>query len=181
MLALTADELAPTDTTDAAIDAFNGAGIREIVMVGRRGPAQASFTTPELIELGELAGADVIVDPVDLEGAEPTDTNSKRNLEVLREYATRRPEGKPKRLVLRFLLSPVAILGEDPRDGPRKDRPADEVQRLLLGRAARPVVYEGWTSIDGLERAAGERLGRPRVKLCSWDELLAAAERVAAG
>ena len=63
MLALTPEELAPTDTTDAAIEAFDSAGIREIVMVGRRGPAQAAFTTPELIELGELAGADVIVDP----------------------------------------------------------------------------------------------------------------------
>src|SRR6185503_3290608 len=105
--------LAPTDTTDAALAAFETAGIREIVMVGRRGPAQAAFTTPELIELGELAGADVIVDPADLEGAEGTDTNSTRNLEVLREYAAREPEGKPKRLVLRFLLSPVAILGDE--------------------------------------------------------------------
>src|SRR5213082_194310 len=61
MLALTPEELAPTDTTDAAIEAFVDAGIREIVMVGRRGPAQAAFTTPELQELGELAGADVIV------------------------------------------------------------------------------------------------------------------------
>ena len=69
MLALTPEELAPTDTTDAAIEAFNDAGIREIVMVGRRGPAQAAFTNPELLELGELAGADVIVDPADLEGA----------------------------------------------------------------------------------------------------------------
>src|SRR6266511_87518 len=76
MLALTPEEIAPTDTTDAAIEAFNGAGIREIVMVGRRGPAQAAFTTTELIELGELSGADVIVDPSDLIGAEPTDTNS---------------------------------------------------------------------------------------------------------
>ena len=75
----------------------------------------------------------------------------------------------------------VELLLEDLRDGPRKDRPADDLERLLLGRGARPVVYEGWTSIDELERAAGERLGRPRVKLCSWDELLAAAERVAAG
>ena len=65
------------------------------------------------MELGELAGADVIVDPADLEGAEPTDTNSERNLAVLREYAAREPEGKPKRLVLRFLLSPVAILGDE--------------------------------------------------------------------
>jgi ferredoxin/flavodoxin---NADP+ reductase len=54
MLALTKDELDPTDTTDAAIDAIANAGIEEIVMVGRRGPAQAAFTTPELIELGEL-------------------------------------------------------------------------------------------------------------------------------
>src|SRR3954454_20620622 len=108
MLALTPAELSPTDTTDAAIDAFNGSGITEIVMVGRRGPAQAAFTTPELIELGELAGADVIVDPAELDGAEPTDTNSQRNLEVLREYAARTPSGKPKRLVLRFFRSPTA-------------------------------------------------------------------------
>jgi ferredoxin/flavodoxin---NADP+ reductase len=273
MLALTPEELAPTDTTDAAIEAFNSAGIREIVMVGRRGPAQAAFTTPELIELGELAGADVIVDPADLDGAEPTDTNSERNLAVLREYAAREPEGKPKRLVLRFLLSPVAILGEervegielvhnrleadatgalravptgetetlecgivfrsvgyrgvalpgvpfddnrgtianengrvgpgvyvagwikrgpsgvigtnkkdaaetvelllaDLRDAPRKDRPAEELDRLLLERGVRPVVYAGWTSIDELERTAGEELGRPRVKLVTWAELL---------
>src|SRR5437764_6207752 len=112
MLALTPEELASTDTTDAAIDAFAAAGVREIVMVGRRGPAQAAFTTPELIELGELAGADVIVDPEDLEGAEPHDTNAERNLAVLREYAARTPEGKPKRLVLRFFQSPVALVGE---------------------------------------------------------------------
>jgi ferredoxin--NADP+ reductase len=281
MLALTPEELAPTDTTDAAIEAFNDAGIREIVMIGRRGPAQAAFTTPELIELGELAGADVIVDPADLEGAEPTDTNSERNLEVLRKYAAREPEGKPKRLVLRFFRSPVAIRGEerveavelvrnrleadesgylravptderetlpaslvfrsvgyhgvalpgvpfdgrsgtipnergrvspgvyvagwikrgpsgvigtnkkdatetvellleDLRDAPRKDRAAEEVETLLLGRGVRLVLYPGWVSIDERERAAGEKLGRPRVKLCSWDELLDAAEQVAA-
>src|SRR5436305_13428257 len=63
MLALTAEELEPTDTTDAAIEAIANAGIEEIVMVGRRGPAQAAFTTPELIELGELEGAAVVVDP----------------------------------------------------------------------------------------------------------------------
>src|SRR6266576_6602691 len=106
MLALTPDELAGTDTTDSAIDALNTAGIREIVMVGRRGPAQAAFTTPELHELGELAGADVIVDPADLEGAEPTDTNSERNLAVLHEYAARESAGKPRRVVFRFFHSP---------------------------------------------------------------------------
>src|SRR6266567_2779590 len=62
MLALTPEELAPTDTTDQAIDAISSSSLKEIVVVGRRGPAQASFTTPELQELGELAGADVVVD-----------------------------------------------------------------------------------------------------------------------
>jgi ferredoxin--NADP+ reductase len=280
MLALSPEELAPTDTTDAAIDALTGAGIEEIVMIGRRGPAEAAFTTPELIELGELAGADVIVDPADLEGAEPTDTNSERNLAVLHEYASRLPEGKPKRLVLRFLLSPVELEGEegveaielvrnrleadadgslravptgeretlptnlvfrsvgyrgvalpgvpfeerrgtirnergrvapgvyaagwikrgpsgvigtnkkdaaetvelllgDLRDAPRRSRAAEDVDTLLLDRGVRLVLYPGWGSIDELERMAGEKLGRPRVKLCSWDELLDAAETVA--
>src|SRR5512142_424702 len=55
MLALTPEELAPTDTTDAAIAAIGSSGLREIVMIGRRGPVQAAFTNPELIELGELA------------------------------------------------------------------------------------------------------------------------------
>ena len=280
MLALTPEELATTDTTVAAIEGFSNAGIKEIVMVGRRGPAQAAFTTPELQELGELAGADVIVDPADLEGAEPTDTNSERNLVVLREYAAREPSGKPKRLVLNFLQSPVAILGderveavelvhnrleadesgalravatgehetlpagivfrsvgyrgvelpgvpfdersgtipnergriapgvyaagwikrgpsgvigtnkkdaaetvelllEDLREAPRKGRNAEEIDAFLLARGVRLVLYPGWTSIDELERAAGEKLGRPRVKLCTWDALLDAAESMA--
>ena len=83
MLALTQEELAPTDATDASIAAIARSPIREIVVVGRRGPAQAAFTTPELQEMGELAGADVVVDPADLEGAEPRGTNAERNLAVL--------------------------------------------------------------------------------------------------
>src|SRR5438128_3760367 len=69
MLALTEEELAPTDTTDPAIAAIGASPLQEIVLLGRRGPAQAAFTPPELAELGELAGADVIVDAADLEGA----------------------------------------------------------------------------------------------------------------
>jgi hypothetical protein len=49
-----------------------------------------------------------------------------------------------------------------------------------MERGVRLVLYPGWTSIDELERAAGAKLGRPRVKLCSWEELLEAAEAVAA-
>ena len=272
MLALTKEELDPTDTTDPAIEAIANSGIEEIVMVGRRGPAQAAFTTPELIELGELAGADVVVDAADLEGAEPKDTNSERNLEVLREYAQRVPTGKPRRIVLRFFRSPTAILGDDrvtgielvrnvldederavptgetetlgcsvvfrsvgyrgvalpgvpfdesrgtiPNEGgrvgdgvyvagwikrgpsgvigtnkkdatetvellladlndaPRRGRTFDDVEALLREKNVKHVLYEGWTAIDERERTAGEPLGRPRVKLCTWEELLEAA------
>jgi ferredoxin--NADP+ reductase len=73
----------------------------------------------------------------------------------------------------------VELLLEDLRDAPRKGRTADEVDALLLDRGVRLVVYSGWASIDELERTAGEKLGRPRVKLCTWDELLTAAENVA--
>src|SRR5881396_1075183 len=109
MLALTPEELAPTDTTDAAIDAFSNSGVKEIVMIGRRGPAQAAFTTPELQELGELAGADVIVDPADLELDAASEaflaesSTARRNVEILREYSTRAASGKPKTVRLRFL------------------------------------------------------------------------------
>ena len=66
MLSLTREELARTDTTDPAIEAIAGSGISEIVVLGRRGPVQASWTAPELGELGELAGADVLIDPEEL-------------------------------------------------------------------------------------------------------------------
>ena len=119
MLALTAEELAPTDTTDEAIAAIVGSGIREILVLGRRGPAQAAFTPPELQELTELAGTDLVVDPGDLEldaasaaALEDDSAIARRNVELLREAAGRPPAGKPRTLRLRFCASPVAILGE---------------------------------------------------------------------
>jgi ferredoxin--NADP+ reductase len=120
MLSLTRDELAPTDTTDVAAEAIVNSSLREIVMLGRRGPAQASFTPPELQELGELAGADVLVDPAELEldpaseaALELDRERARRNVEILCEFAARRPEGKPRALRLRFCVSPVEILGGD--------------------------------------------------------------------
>jgi ferredoxin--NADP+ reductase len=119
MLARTREELAPTDATDQAIEAIARSDLREIVMLGRRGPAQAAFTPPELKELGELGGADVVVDPADLEldpasaaELEADRARARRNVDILREFAASSPSGKPKRLVLRFCVSPVAILGE---------------------------------------------------------------------
>ena len=260
-------------------------------MLGRRGPVQAAFTNPELIELTELAGADLLVDPADLELDEASeaaladDRMAQRNLAVLREYAARDPAGKPRsaappvsaprrspssatgrveavevvrnRLVadedgrLRavptderevipcgIVLRSVGYLGVAipgvpfderrgviPNDGGRvldadgaplpgvyctgwikrgpsgvigtNKKDATETVELLLedaatgscsshGRrretstrcspraASRSSTTTGWEAIDAAERARGEALGRPRVKLCSWDELLAA-------
>ena len=137
MLALTPEELAPTDTTDEAIAAINGAGVREILVVGRRGPVQAAWTPVEVGELGELAGADIVVDPADLEldaasaaeleAAPPT---VKRNVEHLRDYAARTPAGKPRRIRLRFLASP----GRDPR---RRQGRGDRARPQRAGRRTR--------------------------------------------
>jgi ferredoxin--NADP+ reductase len=262
-------------------------------MLGRRGPVQASFTPPELKELGELGGADVVVDPADLEldpasaaALEADRARTRRNVDILREFAARAPTGKPRTLRLRFKVSPVAILGDGrveaveivhnelvagddgqiravptarketlecglvfrsvgyrgvalpgvPFDewrgvipnvegrvvdedgsvvrgvycagwikrGPsgvigtnRKDAgetgdklledaragllaaKADgaSIEGLLLERGIEFVGYAGWEAIDERERERGRAQGRPRVKLVTWNELLAAARR----
>ena len=124
MLALTREELAPTDTTDEAIEAIVSSGIREIVVLGRRGPVQAAWTPAELAELGELAGADVLVDPaeVELDPASEAELEAatpivKRNMDVLRDFAAREPTGKPRSVRLRFRVSPVAFLGSERVEG----------------------------------------------------------------
>jgi ferredoxin/flavodoxin---NADP+ reductase len=294
MLALTREELACTDVADHALDVLADSGVREIVVLGRRGPAQAAFTNPELLELGAMTDADVIVDPADAQldplsqafiESEAASGTAKKNVKIVSEYSTRVPEGKRRRIVLRFLVSPVEILGsghvegirivhnelvEDetgtlrprstgrteeiecglvfrsigyrgtalegipfherhaviPNDGGRilegdqplrgeyvvgwikrgptgiigtNKRDAQETVELVLedldaGRLLDPpdpnresldaliverrpdaVSYAGWEAIDRAEKAAGEPHGRPRVKLCSFEELLEAA------
>ena len=150
MLVLDPRELEPTDTADHAIEAFGGAGVTEVLLVGRRGPAEAAFTNPELRELGELERADVIVDPAQLEGvAEPEDATKRRNVEILRDYAQRTPTGKSHRLELRFLRSPVEILGEG------EDGPVTGI-RLAVNRLV--------TAEDG--RVHAERTGEEEVVEC---------------
>jgi ferredoxin--NADP+ reductase len=123
MLVLSEEELAPTDTADHALEVLAKSRVDEVVVIGRRGPAQAAFTNPELLELGELSQADVIVDAEELERglAVPDEqaqenATARRNVEILREFAQREPAGKPRRVVLRFLLSPLELkAGEDGR------------------------------------------------------------------
>jgi ferredoxin--NADP+ reductase len=116
MLVLTRAELAVTDIADHALEVLASSGVREVVVLARRGPAQAAFTNPELRELGELSDADVIVDPEELALGEAiadpdADPTALRNVEILREYSTRPPAGRSRRVVLRFLLSPLALTG----------------------------------------------------------------------
>jgi ferredoxin--NADP+ reductase len=137
MLTLTHEELAVTDIADRALHALDASEVKEIVVVGRRGPAQAAFTNPELRELGELADADAIVDADELERAlavpDPNmDPTSERNVAVLRDYAKRSPAGKSKRVVLRFLLSPVELIGD-----------GDGVRRVVLTRNALQAGEDG--------------------------------------
>src|SRR5512132_1586518 len=110
ILLRTPAELERTDIAAHALEALRASQVREVYLLGRRGPAQASFTPAELKELGLLEEADPIVDPADL----PTDTapDAKENLELLRAFAARTPRPGAKKLYLRFLLSPTEILGD---------------------------------------------------------------------
>ncbi|MEZ0350999.1 FAD-dependent oxidoreductase [Mycobacterium sp. pR1184] len=119
--------LAETDIADHALESLRPCGVEEVVIVGRRGPLEAAFTTLELRELADLEGVDVIVDPAQLEGisdadAEAAGKTTKQNIKVLRDYASREPRPGHRRMVFRFLTSPIEIKGDE------------RVEAIVLGR-----------------------------------------------
>lgn len=124
------EALATTDIADHALESLHKRGVEEVVVVGRRGPLQATFTTLELRELGDLEGlgdVDVIVDPADFaditdEDLEAAGKTVKQNIKVLRGYAERPPRGAPRRIVFRFRTSPIEIKGHE------------HVESIVLGR-----------------------------------------------
>ncbi len=115
MLARGVAELAPTDMPHEALGVLAASRVREVHMVGRRGPSQARFTTKELRELGSLPDTEVLVDPAELAldpaYADPSGlpAASRRNVEVLRGWAERPERGLARRIRLRFFLRPVAL------------------------------------------------------------------------
>src|SRR5215470_2250952 len=119
ILAKSVDELRSTDIARHALEALSASRVRDIHVIGRRGPAQAKFTNKELKELGELANCTAEVDPGALElNAESraeleakTSFISTKNVEILREIASRPRGGKPRRLILHFLKSPLKLVG----------------------------------------------------------------------
>ena len=171
MLVLPREELDVTDTADHAIEVLAGSSIEEVVIVGRRGPAQAAFTNPELLELGELTDADVVVEPAEVELDSHSarsiegegDITPRRNVEILTDYAGRAPAGKRKRVVLRFLRSPVAIVGEGRvegvelvrnelhhgGDGSLRAKATEDHETLECGIVFRSIGYRG-VPIEGV-------------------------------
>ncbi len=167
MLVLAPSELESTDTADHALEVLAASRVKEVVVIGRRGPAQSAFTNPELLELGELEDADVIVDQAELDRGlavdDPhaaEDVTSRRNVEILRSYAQREPKGHPKRVVLRFLWSPTALLPRENSghlgavelvrnelvlsdDGTLRAKATDEHQTIEAGLLFRAIGYRG--------------------------------------
>lgn len=115
MLARGVAELRPTDMPQAALGVLAESRVREVHMVGRRGPSQARFTTKELRELGSLPDTEVIVDPQELAldpaYADPSGLPAavRRNIEVMRGWAERPAQHLPRSIRLRFFLRPVAV------------------------------------------------------------------------
>lgn len=172
LLAKPADELRTTDLPEHVLDALLASRVEDVHVIGRRGPLQARFTTKELREIGEITGADVLVDPAELEispagerlaDAEPV---LRRNLEVLRSWAQREPEGRPRRVHLRFRRRPVEVLGEDRVTGLLLERTVvddegrvtgtGETSTLDVALVLRSVGYRG-VPVPGLpfDEAAG--------------------------
>ncbi|HYI98553.1 MAG TPA: FAD-dependent oxidoreductase [Thermoleophilaceae bacterium] len=163
MLVLPREELVVTDTADHAIEALSESKVKEVYILGRRGPAQAAFTNPELRELGELTDADVIVEPFELDRHSAQsiegegDITPRRNVEILQDFAAREPTGKSKRVVLRFLVSPVEIRGdgrveqlelvrnelEHGSDGGIRAQATGEHETLDVGLVFRSIGYRG--------------------------------------
>jgi ferredoxin--NADP+ reductase len=172
MLALPHGELNITDTANHAISKLADSGIEEIVVLGRRGPAQAAFTNPEVRELGELTDADIVIDPAEMEldpasrayfESDDCDPTNRRNVEIFTEFSQRSPEGKPKRVVMRFCCSPVEIRGEGrvesivigrnalEADESGRIRAVDtgEREEIQCGLVLRSIGYKG-TGLEGI-------------------------------
>jgi ferredoxin--NADP+ reductase len=122
ILLLDPQRLAQTDIADHAWDALRDSAVEEVVLMGRRGPAQAAFTSPELLALGDLPDVNIVVEPEPMLDRGMTSSRSANRVEefsaslkrqIVSEYAANLSVGRPKRLVLQFLSSPVEILGTD--------------------------------------------------------------------
>ncbi|ATQ28730.1 FAD-dependent oxidoreductase [Rhodococcus ruber] len=163
ILTMDVDELARTDIADHALEALRRSNIREVVLLGRRGPAQAAYSNPEFLALGDLNGVDVVVDEseLDLDPASAelaaADPAVAMRMRLAREYARREPRPGNKRIVFRYLVSPTAIEGTDRvtglravrnelipgDDGALVARPTEQTLHLDAQLVLRSIGYRG--------------------------------------
>lgn len=172
ILSKTPEELAETDIADHALEALRKSKVREVIMLGRRGPLQAAFTNPEARELGELEGADIHVradevrlDPVSQAELDASDDDTlKKKVAIVQEFAEKSRAMKPRLLTLRFLVSPVELVAgadggvrgmrlarnEIYSDGGKlQSRATGEVEEIPVDMVFRSVGYRG-VPIHGL-------------------------------
>ena len=166
ILCRTPEELIKTDIADYALEQLRASRVREVTILGRRGPAQAAFTAPEAKELGELADCDTIVpadeaelDPLSQASLAGADRAELRKVEFIQELSRRQPAGKSKRLTLRFLVSPTELIGDEngrvkqmrlvrnvlyaTDAGSLRPKATDQVETLDVGLVFRSIGYRG--------------------------------------
>jgi ferredoxin--NADP+ reductase len=165
LLCLTRDELWASDAADYAVEALSKSHIKMVHLLGRRGPAQAAFSNPEIKELGELAEADLITraDETQLDELSAAsiadDRVAKAKVEILQSYASARPLNKPRQLNLRFLVSPVELFSDAAgrvakmklvrntlvasETGSLSAKATDQFEELAVGLVFRSVGYRG--------------------------------------
>ncbi|NMM82989.1 ferredoxin [Rhodococcus sp. SRB_17] len=165
------DVLAKTDLADHALEALRKSNIREVVILGRRGPAQAAYTNPELLALGLMADVDVVVDPAEAElddasrafvESDAAEPSVLLKVKQAQEFASRTADPARKRIVLRFLTSPVEVLGDDAVEqvrivknelvatptGQLSARATSETETIDTGLVLRSVGYRGTPVAD---------------------------------
>ncbi|MGW5755755.1 4Fe-4S binding protein [Nocardia rhamnosiphila] len=159
------DELAKTDIADHALAALRGSNIREVVVLGRRGPLQAAYTSPEFLALAHLSGVDIVIDPAELE-LDPAsqalldhpdvEPSLKLKYALAEEFAAKPPTEGNKRIVFKYLAAPTALTGTDKvaaleyarnelveEDGILNARPTSEIGSLPASLVLRSIGYRG--------------------------------------
>lgn len=193
ILSKTPEELEKTDIADYALDALRESKIKNLYLLGRRGPAQAAFTPAEIRELGELNATEVTVpedearlDSVSIKYTENNpDKNIQKNIDHITRYAGREIKDKKKLLTIRFLVSPIELIGQGGKlrsvklvkneayisdDGSVRARPTERIEELPVGLLFRSVGYRGlplpgipfhedWGTIDNLQGRVCSHLG----------------------
>lgn len=165
LLSLSRQELLESDAADYAVEALSNSKIKVVYLLGRRGPAQAAFTNPEIKEIGDLADCDVVTraDETQLDELSAAsiagDRTLQKKVEILQGYAIERPLTRPKTLYLRFLVSPVELIADDhgcvkkmrlvrntlvaSDTGSLSAKATDQFEEIDVGLVFRSVGYRG--------------------------------------